>query len=166
MISEYFPAYHPKAGQETNFEMKIKNGTKKHTLRSNYKLWKSRIDEIEKGNAYLSIRKWEGKPYRSKQVEVIKLTKENQVGIQKVKYVGGSFFIEDNKVSTDKRIISSNDGLSVEDFNAWFSSYKPGEMAIIHFTEYRYPIQSCVCDSPIIRGYDPDLYCAYCEMKI
>ena len=138
IISEYFPAYHEKGGEETNFEIKIKHGIKKHTLRSNYRFWKRRIDELEKGNAYLSIRKWKGKPYRSNQIEVMRLTKDDQVGIQKVKYCGGSFFIEKNKVSTDKRVISINDGLSLQDFKAWFSPYKPGEMAIIHFSEFRY----------------------------
>jgi len=35
--------------------------------------------------------------------------------------------------------LANNDGLSAEDFEAWFKGYNLSEpMAIIHFTEFRY----------------------------
>jgi hypothetical protein len=78
-VSEYFPAYHPRRGESTGFEYKIKNGIKIHTIRENYAFWKNRIDNINAGLAILSIRRWFGNPYRSKSEEIIQLDK---VGIQ------------------------------------------------------------------------------------
>lgn len=102
MVSRFFPGYHPRKGQDTNFPMQIlhavKNGTKNpdgstnrvgiyaayinkiHTIRGNYDLWKKRIDKVNEGKAVLSLRYWSGKPYHSEQVEFLQLTK---AGIQR-----------------------------------------------------------------------------------
>jgi hypothetical protein len=125
-VSDYFPANHPKRGEKTGFEYKIKNGIKIHTIRANYDFWKKRIDVINDGLAILSIRRWTGKPYRSKQEEIVNLDK---VGIQKL----------DTGQPLNSNLYAEGDGLSVEDFRSWFLNYdfdKP--MAIIHFTEFRY----------------------------
>lgn len=92
----------------------------------------------------LSIRQWVGKPYRSKQVEIGRLTADNGIGIQKL-----SFHKEDGVPSLkyfdidgkyiDREILANNDGLSKEYWQEWFRGYdlsKP--MAIIHFTKFRY----------------------------
>ena len=68
MISENFPKYHQKAGEPTFFARKIEEGKKIHTIRQNYELWNKRAEKINKGEAILSIRKWSGKAYRSKQI--------------------------------------------------------------------------------------------------
>ena len=82
-ISERFPKTHKRAGELTMFPTSINNGTKIHTIRSNYDFWEKRIKEIQKGNAYLSIRVWEGKPYNSKQKELFRITKEAGIGNRK-----------------------------------------------------------------------------------
>lgn len=101
MISQKFPANHPRRGEETKFKQQIINaifvnqgwnkiaaypelGDKRHTIRANYDLWKKRIDEVQRGEACLSLRQWEGKPYRSKQIEFARLTNQDGVGIQQV----------------------------------------------------------------------------------
>jgi len=170
MISKNFPAIHPKKGQPTNFMGRIKNTfadesgisieinesggnvsavfqTKIHTIRSNYELWSKRIAEVSAGNAILSLRQWTGSPYNfkrdgSKPVEFLRLTAEDGVGIQLLKFCEGSAYIfENGRAETHVFIekLSLGDGLSVEDFKAWFKNYELDKpMAILHFTKFRY----------------------------
>lgn len=138
MVSKTFPTYHPKAGQPTNFVEKIARLEKIHTIRGNYPLWQKRIAQIERGEARLSIRVWTGKPYRSTQREVLAF-----------EYASCQLLFDSNKELTVMKTmgkpdavpplteLAKNDGLSLEDFNAWFPD-KTGEWAIIHFTKFRY----------------------------
>jgi hypothetical protein len=61
MCAKTYPAYHPKAGQPTGFRESILNGTKVHTLRESA--------GNRKSGETISLREWEGAPYRSKQAE-------------------------------------------------------------------------------------------------
>lgn len=161
-LSKVFPTTHPKAGIPTGFEHKLHaaiNGwsdhayLKLHTIRANYPLWAKRFEQIERGEAYLSVRQWSGKPYASKQVEIARLTKEDGIGIQKlyltdeINMLGEYGIVEstwelfgipgDSKVSCKQ--LAYNDGLSYEDWDAWFEKYdKSKPLAIIHFTKFRY----------------------------
>jgi hypothetical protein len=147
-VSRTFPKTHKRAGELTNFIDKIikRNsvfyefiGSKKHTIRSNYTLWSKRINDVNDGKAVLSIRFWEDKPYRSKQVEICRLDKSSGIGIQKVEFVGATEVKIDGKYFQGHvEYISNNDGLSFDDFLDWFKSYPKQPMAIIHFTEFRY----------------------------
>jgi len=140
MISKYFPAYHPKAGQQTNFEYRILGLTKLHTIRANYELWRKRFEKIDKGEAYLSVRQWKGKPRRIKQEEIFRFDKSDDIGIQKMQKINDIWCIDGSlksKLTTTN--IARNDGLSFPDFVNWFGTCsldKP--LAIIHFTEFRY----------------------------
>lgn len=137
IVAKEFPKGHDKEGLDTEFPEKILTGDKIHTIRFNYPLWEKRIDEINKGNAVLSIRFWEDKPYRSKQIEIKQLKK---VGIQKLTYQHlEMFFIDDRQRSCF--VIAKNDGLTWDDFKSWFSPLKKlvgEELAVIHFTGFRY----------------------------
>lgn len=140
-ISKYFPKGHMFEGMETGFVDKIATGRKIHTIRSNYELWRKRIEKIEAGNACLSLRFWEGKPYKSKQFEFARLTKAwNKIGLQKI-VIGSGFppMIDD---VADKELLSDiakNDGLSFIEFLSWFQKYDRSKpMALIHFTGFRY----------------------------
>lgn len=129
-VSEHFPSGHRRSGEPTDFVQSIIDGKKIHTVRGNYPFWKKRIDEVINGRAYLSIRVWTGKPYRSKQKEIIQFHQNDGVGIQRVEYERD--FME---------VVAESDGLTVADFNSWFREVKPKtEMAIIHFTSFRYTI--------------------------
>lgn len=150
MVSTEFPSYHSKKVEQTHFRYKIncglcdqrcsKSQPKIHTIRANYPLWEKRIKEVQRGEAILSLRYWSGKAYKSKQIEIYQLTKENGVGIQKIEFNDRN--IELPLVDGEGcflSAISKNDGLLVAEFKEWFKKYdlsKP--MAIIHFTDFRY----------------------------
>lgn len=143
-LSQVFPATHARAGQPTGFKENLFK-TKLHTIRANYKFWKNRFEKIEKGEACLSIRQWTGKPYRSKQVEIARLTREDGIGLQKLSFFWNRLkspqvHIKENTVRcyTDREL-ANNDGLSLNDWQEWFKHYDLSQpMAIIHFTHFRY----------------------------
>lgn len=142
-ISERFPAKHYKAGWLTGFEFSISMDIKIHTIRGNYPLWKKRFEEIEKGNACLSVRKWSGKPYSSKQIELFRFDKTDGIGIEKLYHSCYSKLpmvhscLKTQTVSND--FLAKNDGLTLEEFKDWFKDYDLSQpMAIIHFTPFRY----------------------------
>lgn len=155
MISRHFPTWHPKAGEVTKFTNKIlstfwnrdnPNAWKKiHTIQENYDLWLKRISEVQSGKAVLSLRFWDGKPYKSTQTVLIDLTKDDNVGIQRleVSFIPNKYFmayefkIDGLAFITDD--IAYNEGLTKEDFCEWFRRAdfsKP--FALIHFTPKRY----------------------------
>ena len=150
-LSKVFPTTHKRKGEPTNFAHKVEaainkwndHELKNHTIRANYELWKKRFEEIDAGRACLSIRQWTGKPYASKQVEIVRLTHEDGIGIQMLRFetlwgnerclIGYTGY----EVSFEN--IANNDGLSYDDWQDWFKDYdlsKP--LAIIHFTKFRY----------------------------
>lgn len=150
-LSSHFLANHKRAGEETHFKEKFLLGqgltdydtpsmAKIHTIRANYPLWEKRIKEVQEGRAALSIRQWTGKPYRSKQVEIARLTADNGVGVQKLEFYNNTLGLcHIGIVYQRKYELAHNDGLSFEDWEEWFKGYdlsKP--MAIIHFTKFRY----------------------------
>lgn len=149
MLSRVFPTTHPKAGQETDFKPKVMaalNGMpcyrkKLHTIRANYELWKKRFEEVERGYAVINLRQWIGSPYRSKTVLIKTLTSKDGIGIQKLTFYTGRIVyptIDDNYQPTILEI-SSNDGLSRDDWIDWFRGYDLSQpIAIIHFTDFRY----------------------------
>jgi len=138
-ISERFPVTHPKAGQPTDFEPQLLAGKKKHTIRSNYVYWKKKVDKVNAGLAVLSIRKWSGKPYASKQTVVQEITR---LGIQKceiISYPDRCDIIIDGimQLHSVEADIMKNDGLSKRDFISWFPKHLVNG-CIIHFTDLRY----------------------------
>ena len=160
-LSQVFPADHPKAGIPTGFQHKLQaalNGwkdhafIKRHTIRANYPLWAKRFEQIERGEACLSIRQWSGKPYASRQVEIARLTKEDGIELQELtfykdyrfvpaKYKLENFEIDGKWHEGNLNMLAENDGLTLADWKAWFSNPKydlSKPMAIIHFTKYRY----------------------------
>lgn len=140
-LSQVFPTKHPRKGEPTGFKDKFFSKEKIHTIRANYPLWEKRIKEIMAGTACLSIRQWSDKPYRSKQTEIARLTKDDGIGIERLHfthpYDAGSAMFEN--CTRDIDALAKNDGLSLQDWLAWFRDYDKREpMAILHFTPYRY----------------------------
>lgn len=153
MLSKEFPKEHPKAGQPTRFAHLLGNGLnltedglrickhKIHTIRANYPLWKERIAEIQRGKACLSVRQWTGKPYRSSQVEIAKLTVADRVHVQKLNFNCDilNFEIDNRGYTASPSMLAWHDGLTVEEWRDWFKGYDlTKSMAIIHFTPFRY----------------------------
>ena len=138
-ISMAFSKKHPQAGLPTFFATKIEDKVKLHTLRGNYKLWAKRFKKIDKGEAFLSVRCWTGKPYNSKQTELFKFFKKDGIGIEKILFDDWFYTVKigDKRFTCDE--VAKNDGLSTEDLEHWFKGYNLSEpMVIIHFTPFRY----------------------------
>lgn len=137
-VSKSFPSYHIKAGKPTWFPEKIEHKEKIHTIRGNYELWRKRFEKIDKGEAFLSVRVWEGKPYNTKQVEVFRFDKSHGIGIEKIVFDDYLYSVEINGTRRQFSGIDENDGLSHADFESWFKKVGPEPMVIIHFTDFRY----------------------------
>ena len=168
-VSKQFPTTHPRRGEQTFFEEKINNvlmpitedpilGKKMHTIRANedgtaFERWEKRFEKINAGEAVLELFHWSGSPYNSKHdgskpVVFATLTKDDGIGIQKLEFLqndDGERSLEWPSINQDwhqsprGQEVAKNDGLSFEDWKAWFKGYDLSEpMAIIHFTNFRY----------------------------
>jgi hypothetical protein len=155
LLSKTFFPQHPKAGKETFFACKVCNsascppihGMKKiHTCRSNFEYWKKKIDKLKAEGGVLSVRQWSEKPYHSPQETIIDIPAEI-VGVQKLRMVlcnDKSLLISIDGKSFLSQFVAENDGLTMEDYKAWFLPVFEKEntdvldFAIIHFTKFRY----------------------------
>jgi hypothetical protein len=101
-----------------------------HAIRQNYAFWK----KFEGRNVELFT--WEGRPYRSKQkVFCVK----RLVNVKKVRHGGQGHFFTENERYIPIGQLAINDGFKNEDKFIWrFVKYPEGEMAILHFTDFRY----------------------------
>ena len=146
-LSEVFPKSHVRAGEPTGFRENIFK-TKIHTIRANFDFWRKRFEKIERGEAELAIRQWVGKPYGkgSTQRELFRLTREDGIGIQKLKL--SSDALDGNSLNCFKangktlyllETLANNDGLTIDDWREWFKGYNlTNPLVIIHFTKFRY----------------------------
>ena len=143
IVSSVFPKEHPMARHETNFASKIKAGKKLHTIRLNYSFWRKCFDSIEKGEGILSVRKWSGVPYNSKQTVIKDFTLKDGISIQKLDSFSHSgthaYYERDNGhvYPVLLQTLAKNDGLSLENFKAWFAAPVKNAV-IIHFTPFTY----------------------------
>lgn len=140
MISEHFPVSHIRYGEPTKLVDKLLK-QKIHTIRENYENWVKRAELINSGNAFLSVRHWSGRPYRSRQVEIARIS---TIAIQKLvmsySFADGTITacVEDRELK-DINILSHNDGLALDDFRSWFYSKEDKfNGVIIHFTNLLY----------------------------
>jgi hypothetical protein len=122
------------------------------TIRENYALWEKRMQKVKAGKAVIDLYYWEkpGGYYTkdNKQIVFATLDKDSGCGLQRLilkpKCVLSDsielFSIDQNFYNPlNMAFLAKNDGLTYEDFKAWFKRYdlsKP--MAIIHFTPFRY----------------------------
>ena len=137
MIAKNFLAYHKKAGQSTEFEAKIKDKEKVHTIRPNYEKWKEKIEEVKSGKAELVLKQWEGRPYHSTPNKLFIFDAKDDVEVSKLTKTADGFFVNDTK-KVEPEDLAKNDGLSLQDFEDWFKVFPEEPMAIIHFTGFRY----------------------------
>lgn len=168
MLSKEFPKEHPKAGEQTGFKEKLELALKAqqqsedcppasgmmkvHTIRTNFERWSRIMQKVQEGKAVISVRQWKGKPYEkgNVQVEIARLGKDDGIGMQTlqlVRYVDVTgekelfaYYIDgvlkDNLSLED---IARNDGLTLEDWAAWFTGITfDAPLPIIHFTKFRY----------------------------
>lgn len=145
MVSQRFPLGHIREGYPTGFEEKILSGEKIHTIRANTAIWKKRVAKVQKGKAVIELRRWEGKPYRSGQTLIRRLTQDDGVGFQEVllsrKVEGMTARVLEDKAARNISLytLAKNDGLDTASFISWFSQYDLSQpLGIIHFTSKRY----------------------------
>lgn len=133
-------------------EGKLWNFPKIHTIRTNLERWTRIIQKVQEGKAVISVRQWKGKPYEkgNVQIEIARLGKNDGVGLQTLsvmEYTDVDDGIERAVYCIDGkpmpmltlRQIAENDGLTVEDWKAWFTGMSFVEpLPIIHFTKFRY----------------------------
>lgn len=133
------------------------------------KTWLQKVAEVQKGEAVLALYEWSGKPYsadgcanlfvfgagaakdfisallKSEKYRHAHPAIDSGVGVQELSF--GAEHIAMPKVRTglhEKKPIFSyalakNDGLTVEDFRAWFKGYDLSRpLEIVHFTKFRY----------------------------
>lgn len=136
ILSKKYPKGHSYEGANTNFADLLKRGKKIHTIRCNYPLWQKRIAEVQMGEACLSIRQWEDKPYRSKQVEIARLTKDDGVGLE---YLILPPVLRLENILNSYPKLDHHDGLTHAAWLDWFENYPRNvKLPIIHFTKFRY----------------------------
>lgn len=149
MLSRYFPKHHPRKGSMTGFE-DILLEEKVHTIRVHVPYWERAATEINAGRAVLSIRCWTGRPYKSSQIEIARLTR-----LDTQRIIFKCVYCQEENISFPKGVevydhglwkpvsmedVAYNDGLSLEDFQGWFSHKCAGDVSavILHFTDFRY----------------------------
>ena len=137
MIAKNFLAYHKRAGQATDFEIKIKDKDKVHTIRPNYEKWKEKIEEVKSGKAELVLKQWEGRPYHSTPNKLSIYDDKDDVDVSKLTKTADGFFVNDT-IKVEPEILAKNDGLSLQDFEDWFKVFPTEPMALIHLTGFRY----------------------------
>ncbi len=181
MLSKTFFPQHPKAGEPTGFKEKVLKGVKRHTCRCNYDYWKDRIATLQKRQGILSLRQWSGKPYEkgSTQEQILdlaasmidvqqlvmtrkRLEEPEYVEVQPGLFQPRTAYDYEARIDGkpyDVEFVAKNDGLSLEDFKAWFNPVfddyekqveltkngeviKPSEttltFAVIQFSTFRY----------------------------
>jgi len=144
ILSQTFPKGHPDEGKPTRFGASVVQQVKIHTIRNGFEDWTRKISEVLSGEAVLSVRVWEGKPYRSKQMEILCLDKNSGIGIQKLHSFDEdtAYFVGDkgNVLPVPLQELANNDGLSMNEWKGWFVNNSKLPLAIIHFTNFRYDL--------------------------
>ncbi len=146
LLSKVFFKGHPKAGQPTNFSQSVKDGCKRHTVRSNYAYWEKKIAALKKQGGTLCIRQWSGKPYRSQQETILEVP-ASVVGIQQVAIAQtgvSQLSVQVDGCEIPISEIARNDGLNSVEFTEFLrpilknSEGNETTFAVIHFTDFRY----------------------------
>lgn len=146
LLSKTFFRQHYRAGEPNNFSQKVLDGSKKHTCRKNYHYWKKKIDRLKEKGGVLSVRQWIGMPYHKPGQETIIDIPAEVVGVQKLELSrrGNDWEAKVDGCNTPVDLIAVNDGLTEDEFKAWFvpvfieEKAEVLDFAIIHFTKERY----------------------------
>jgi hypothetical protein len=145
-FSRYFPAHHPRKGEPTYFVEQIYNGVysindwsdalgspTNYTMNLNAKITGIKHHTIRAGNRWkvgdkFSPRVWSGKPYNSKQIIIAPDIEIKRVWDVNFRIRGSiNFRIVNHRHHFDHekmKLLAKNDGLSYDDFMAWFCNGK------------------------------------------
>lgn len=134
ILGNVFPKGHPKQGIRTAFGSKVLSGEKLHTIRENARGFYVDGD-------WVSVRRWTGVAYRSKQVELVRV----RTGLEQVRILRtcSGVWVYVNGERVDPTEVARNDGLSLGDFVNWFfPAERFGEFKgdLIHLSDFRYTV--------------------------
>lgn len=161
-FSTRFPSYHPRKGEQTHFVEKIWNSLPNHydldklnpgkkkevelfwqALQMNYRMFGPKLHTIRAGHRWkagdkFSPRVWSGKPYHSKQIIIAPDMEVKKVW--EFEIIDGSPYLFGVKVPQTDAFrfvgkLAANDGLSFEDFLAWFKYQQPFQGQVICWDE-------------------------------
>lgn len=148
-LSKTFPKTHKRAGAQAGFVGNINKGVKIHTIRTGYERWRHNLDKVANGSHMVSLRQWAGVPYRSPQEEIALL---HEVGYERLtmqydRDTGKVKAIINGRQYLDVKKLVQDDGLSWDDFLDYFFGKGAHNATlfqgvIIHFTKFRYNLQS------------------------
>ncbi|MCM1170096.1 MAG: hypothetical protein NC324_09200 [Bacteroides sp.] len=84
--------------------------------------WQQIAEEVNAGKRVISLRYWTGKPYRSPQKEIKRLTSVSTQEVTMFNLTTGMEAFVDGK-PVEIAYLAANDGLSFRAFEAWFRPY-------------------------------------------
>ncbi|MDR1883194.1 MAG: hypothetical protein LBR26_10515 [Prevotella sp.] len=138
-LDPFFPDWHPKAGQPTNFRWRILTGRhtpKIHAIVFRDDDWARSQKLVNAGRQELHICYYlTGNISAANQL----ISKRNRMRVQK-----GSFLSSlDAGIRVEGKIVAlnefaANEGLGPEDFKAWYRGMEGQEFFIVHFTDFVY----------------------------
>lgn len=157
-FSTRFPSYHPRKGEQTHFVEKIWNSLPNHydldklnpgkkkevelfwqALQMNYRMFGPKLHTIRAGHRWkagdkFSPRVWSGVPYHSPQIIIAPDMEVKKVWTFEV-FGEGDVRIGSKINQIFLRHIAANDGLSLDDFLAWFKYPQPFNGQVIAWDE-------------------------------
>lgn len=151
-FSTRFPAYHPKAGQPTNFPEKLWKALSETEAETNlfdfaitakligtklpFGEFQPKYHTIRAGNRWkvgdkFSPRVWSGKPYNSKQITIgpnIEI-----VNVWEIESTGNNYlYLNGRSINLfEIQLLAKNDGLNYKDLMDWFKYPKPFKGQVI-----------------------------------
>lgn len=133
-VSRYFPAYHERKGEPTNFIESIHNSLNLNKADSwiVQSLCTQKHHTIRGGNRWrvgdkASLRYWTGKPCNSLQqefalVDIVQVMEIAFIPIDEVLIIDGISYSYSNSFKGTVEKLAANDGLSYEDLMNWFGN--------------------------------------------
>ena len=134
----HYPDWHPRAGESTHFASKTinTNASKKHHLCLDGSIRKEEADKINKGKAYLRVIY---RMHSQGSINDIRITRYRRIRLLQVVIppAGQDFILVDGK-EVPLPDFAHNEGLSPEDFVAWYAFATGRQAVAVQFTDFSY----------------------------
>lgn len=108
----------------------------KHCIAMDYEYWYEVMQEVKDNKAYIALMEDFEDVIEDTKVEIKKLYCCNNVGIQKLEYDNGNFFIRKTQIEIEE--FAERNGLSKTDLLGFFKGIDKSTVALIQFTGFRY----------------------------
>lgn len=123
MFSRVFPAYHPKAGEPTNFVEKIAKVEKIHTIRKGHRFKVGDTFSPRVWGNDINPKSGRSGPYNSKQIIIAPDMEVKQIYSFELQKGDFNYYLNGKLLKIDQlKEVAKNDGLHIDDFECWFNS--------------------------------------------